>query len=105
MTGWAKETSPEALSGLFRDWQRTQTQSSVTVLWNLSQQTDVRVCEGRDHCREANMRAERSGDVVARSRERAQEIRAFRLTKTYMDARHSGVSKVDSQNAGSPVGV
>jgi hypothetical protein len=48
------------LFGLFRDWQRTQTQSSVTALPSLRQQTDVRFCWSRNHCREANMRAEDS---------------------------------------------
>jgi hypothetical protein len=32
ITGRATEATPEALFGLFRDWQRTQTQSSATAL-------------------------------------------------------------------------
>jgi hypothetical protein len=32
ITGWATEATPEALFELFRDWQRTQTQSSATAL-------------------------------------------------------------------------
>jgi hypothetical protein len=31
ITGWATGTTPEALFELFRDWQRTQTQSSATA--------------------------------------------------------------------------
>ena len=41
--------TPEALSELFRDWQRTQTQSSAMALRSLRQQMDVRFCEGRSH--------------------------------------------------------
>src|SRR6516225_1367063 len=48
--------TPEALSVLFRDWQRTQTQSSVTALRGLRQGMDVRFCERRNPCREALMR-------------------------------------------------
>ena len=35
---------PEALYELFRDWQRTQTQSSVTALQGPRQQMDVWFC-------------------------------------------------------------
>ena len=52
------EKSLEALLGLFRDWQRTQTQSSVKALTGPRQQMDVRFCESRNHRREAPMRAE-----------------------------------------------
>jgi len=41
--------APEALSELFRDWQRTQTQSSVRTPRSLRQQMDVRFCECRNH--------------------------------------------------------
>ena len=41
--------TPEALSELFRDWQRTQTQSSVRTPRSLRQQMDVRFCEARNH--------------------------------------------------------
>ena len=44
ITGWATEATPEALFGLFRDWQRTQTQSSATAPRSLRQQMDVRFC-------------------------------------------------------------
>jgi len=49
--------SPEAPSELFQDWQRTHTQSSVTVLKDPRQWMDVRFCEGRNHRREAHVRA------------------------------------------------
>ena len=38
------DRTPEALYELFRDWQRTQTQSSVTTLRSLRQQMDVWFC-------------------------------------------------------------
>jgi hypothetical protein len=38
------DQTPEALYELFRDWQRTQTQSSVRTLRSLRQQMDVRSC-------------------------------------------------------------
>jgi hypothetical protein len=38
------DQTPEALFELFRDWQRTQTQSSVRTLRSLRQQMDVRFC-------------------------------------------------------------
>jgi hypothetical protein len=41
--------TPEAPLELFRDWQRTQTQSSAIALWSLRQQMDVRFCESRNH--------------------------------------------------------
>jgi hypothetical protein len=43
------EQTPEALHGLFRDWQRTQTQSSVRAPRSLRQQMDVWFCESGDH--------------------------------------------------------
>src|SRR5260370_16224918 len=36
--------TPEAPVGLFRGWQRTQTQSSVRTPWSLRQQMDVWFC-------------------------------------------------------------
>ena len=41
--------APEALFELFRDWQRTQTQSSVRTPRGLRQQMDVRFCKSTDH--------------------------------------------------------
>ena len=38
------DQTPEAPFELFRDWQRTQTQSSVTALRSLRQQMDVWFC-------------------------------------------------------------
>jgi hypothetical protein len=46
--------TPEAPSELFRDGQRTQTQSSATALRSLRQQMDVRFCEAGTTSREAN---------------------------------------------------
>jgi len=40
----ATEATLEALFELFRDWQRTQTQSSVLTLRSLRPQMDVRFC-------------------------------------------------------------
>jgi hypothetical protein len=47
------DQTPEALFELFHAWQRTHTQSSVTVLRDLRQSMDVRFCEGRNHRRQA----------------------------------------------------
>jgi 1,4-dihydroxy-2-naphthoyl-CoA synthase len=41
--------TPETLSELFRDWQRTQTQSSVRTPRSPGQQMDVWFCESGDH--------------------------------------------------------
>jgi hypothetical protein len=51
------DQTQEAPFELFQDWQRTHTQSSVTVLLDLRQRMDVRFCEGRNHRREAHVRA------------------------------------------------
>ena len=45
----ATEATPKAPIGLFRGWQRTQTQSSVRTLRSLRQQMDVRFRESRNH--------------------------------------------------------
>jgi hypothetical protein len=81
MTAWAREATPEALFVLFRDWQRTQTQSSAIALRSLRQQMDVRSCASRDH-QPRGTRAQADGRIRsnARSPERAQESRAFFLT-------------------------
>jgi hypothetical protein len=42
------DQSPEALYELFRDWQRTQTQSSVTALQGPRQQMDVWFCRAQE---------------------------------------------------------
>ena len=42
------DQSPEALYELFRDWQRTQTQSSVTALRSPRQQMDVWFCRAQE---------------------------------------------------------
>ena len=59
------DQTPEALSELFRDWQRTQTQSSVRAPRSLRQQMDVRFCESRDHQPRGNYCVWRSSDQVA----------------------------------------
>jgi 2-dehydropantoate 2-reductase len=48
--------TPEAHHELFRDWQRTQTQSSVTALRSPRQQMDVRFCMAGTTRREALLR-------------------------------------------------
>ena len=54
-----RDQTPEALFELFRDWQRTQTQSSVRTLRSLRQQMDVRSCrDAGTTSREAHMRME-----------------------------------------------
>ena len=57
---WATEQIPEAHYELFRDWQRTQTQSSATTLRSPRQQMDVWFCIGRNLRREAQLRYEAS---------------------------------------------
>jgi hypothetical protein len=42
------EHPPEALYELFRDWQKTQTQSSVTALQGPRQQMDVWFCRAQE---------------------------------------------------------
>ena len=42
------DQTPEALYELFRDWQRTHTQSSVTALRSLRQQMDVWFCRAQE---------------------------------------------------------
>ena len=42
------DQTPEALYELFRDWQRTQTQSSVMALQSPRQQMDVWFCRAQE---------------------------------------------------------
>jgi hypothetical protein len=42
------DRTPQALYELFRDWQRTQTQSSVTAPRSLRQQMDVWFCRAQE---------------------------------------------------------
>jgi len=88
-TGWRlseKGHTPEALCELFRDWQRTQTQSSVRAPRSLRQQMDVRFCESRNHQPRGTV-ALRGTLIrpIARSLERAQRCCAFHLTAAYME--------------------
>ena len=65
--------TPEALYELFRDWQRTQTQSSVRTLRSLRQQMDVWFCRAQEPMpRRTLLRVEHPKIVdFARSPERA----------------------------------
>jgi hypothetical protein len=73
--------TPEALCELFRDWQRTQTQSSVTALRSSRPQMDVWFCSRAGTIRrEAYVRNRRSRSIeCALSRARLQTSR-FLLT-------------------------
>jgi hypothetical protein len=72
----------------FRDWQRTQTQSPVTVGNGLRQQMDVWFCKGRNHGREALMHAAGlDGSILRAPRKRASEEVCFLLTIDYMEVR------------------
>ena len=95
---WAKESKlREALSELFRDWQRTQTQSSVTALRSLRQQMDVRFCIGRNHQPRGTvaLRGDPDQSQCALS-ERAQETSCFSLDRDWVENR--------VRQAGSPIG-
>jgi hypothetical protein len=74
------DQTPEALSELFRDWQRTQT--SVRAPRSLRQQMDVRFCMGRNH-QPRGIVALRGTLIrpIARSHERAQDISCFLLDR------------------------
>jgi len=91
VTAWAREATPEALFGLFRDWQGTQTQSSVRTLSSLRPQMDVRFClSAGTISREAKCADSDPDQInVALSRARKGKTRAFLLTKTYMEGGHS----------------
>jgi hypothetical protein len=76
---------------LFQDWQRTQTQSSVTALRGPRQRMDVRFCEGRNHRREAQVRAADAGECgCARSSEALVRRTAFPLDKDLHGGRQTG---------------
>ena len=72
ITAWATEATPEALFGLFRDWQRTQTQSSVRTLRSLRPQMDVRFCSEqepqaeRQTCADADL--DQTNNALSRAR-------------------------------------
>src|SRR5229473_2163976 len=61
---------------------------------------DVRFCEGRNHCREAHVRAAGS-DKVRRARSSEARLRRifFSLTKTYMDVGNSEVMTLEEARA------
>ena len=80
----------QAPVGLFRGWQRTQTQSSVRTLRSLRQQMDVWFClmqesSAERHCCERRILIR----PIARPPVRAQEFCAFPLTWTYIDVGNS----------------
>jgi hypothetical protein len=58
------DQTPETPFELFRDWQRTQTQSSVRTLRSLRQQMDVRFCESRNHQPRGNCCGWKSSDQI-----------------------------------------
>jgi hypothetical protein len=72
----------EALSELFRDWQRTPTQSSVRTLRSLRQQMDVRFCEVQEPPAERHCCAATDPDQINRALSRARpENSCFFLDK------------------------
>jgi hypothetical protein len=76
---------------LFQDWQRTQTQSSVTAPRGPRLRMDVRFCEGRNHRREAQLRAADAGECgCARSSEARVRRTAFPLDKDLHGRRQTG---------------
>ena len=86
--------TPEALSELFRDWQRTQTQSSATALRSPRQQMDVRFCKSRNHQPRGTAA---HGSILIRSqcalsRARPETSRAFPLTLTHMEVGNTELS-------------
>jgi hypothetical protein len=69
--------TPEALFELFWDWQRTQTQSSVTAPRSPRQQMDVRFCEEQEPPAERHTcaRMNPESEVCAVSRPRPIHLR------------------------------
>jgi hypothetical protein len=55
------DRTPEALYELFRDWQRTQTQSSVTAPRSLRQQMDVWFCRAGTDAGRHTLRVDHPG--------------------------------------------
>ena len=82
MTGRATEATPEALFGLFRDWQRSQTQSSATAFSSPRQQMDVWSCmDAGTTRREALVRRERIPIIGTRALVSAPKQLAFSLDR------------------------
>src|SRR3954453_21460713 len=91
--GWAKET-PEAPCESFREWQRTQTQSSAKARLDrsLRQRMDGWFCVSQEPCREALRATRHCRDFrSSRSSERADEV-FFCLTETYHGCRITRMS-------------
>jgi len=89
-----EDQTPEVLSELFQDWQRTHTQSSVMVPRDLRQRMDVRFCEGRNHRREAQVRAADPGRFAARSSNARLRRSVFSLDKDLYGGRQLGARTV-----------
>ena len=78
--------TPEALFELFQDWQRTQTQSSVTALWSPRLRMDVRFCARQEPLPRGIECTLRVLQSLYRALSRApQEDPCLLLTKTYME--------------------
>jgi hypothetical protein len=93
------DISPEALYELFWDWQRTQTQSSVTALWSPRQQMDVRFCEEQGPPAERHTRARMNPEVAvcAASRPRPEHLR-LPLTTDLHGGRQYGHLEVQARS-------
>jgi hypothetical protein len=61
------DQTPEAHFGLIRDWQRTQTQSSVRALRSLRQQMDVRFCSKQEPSAERHCCVGKDSDQTERA--------------------------------------
>jgi transposase len=91
ITGRATEATPEALFGLFRDWQRTQTQSSATAQRSLRQQMDVRFCPVQEPIAERHTCAAIDPDQTDHAVSRARtEISRFSVDKDLHGCRIEG---------------
>ena len=85
--------TPEAHHELFRDWQRTQTQSSATALRSLRLQIDVWFCSRAGITgQEATNATAHPDSLNARAPERATDTCAFRLTLTYIDVAYTEIA-------------
>src|ERR1035438_3714347 len=78
--------TPKAHHELFRDWQRTQTQSSATALRSPRLQMDVWFCSEQEPLAERHCCVTADSDqTIARPLERARKSCAFLLTLTYIE--------------------
>src|SRR3989442_11575033 len=80
------DNPPEALYELFRDWQRTQTQSSVKTLRSLRQQMDVWFCRAQEPMpRGTLLRVEHPETVDLHALPSVPGTPCLHLTNDYMD--------------------